>query len=147
MPNGNPELHIFRTVLSVAFLGLVKMTKVRYLLVTQLSFRVVFANYNNSEDTNNTSCILADNSVEVSQTGDMNILDLQVDTEFPCEYCMPTHIKTFKYVSEINETNILSLGHKREWDTKRWRKMHDVALTNCTQHQILLGWTNHGGLT
>jgi len=114
MPNGNPELHIFRTVLSVAFLGLVKMTKVRYLLVTQLSFRVVFANYNNSEDTNNTSCILADNSVEVSQTGDMNILDLQVDTEFPCEYCMPTHIKTFKYVSEINETNILSLGHKRE---------------------------------
>ena len=34
MPNGNQELHIFRTVLSVAFLGLVKTTKVGYLLVT-----------------------------------------------------------------------------------------------------------------
>jgi len=34
MPNGNPELHISRTVLSVAFLGLIKMTKVGYLLVT-----------------------------------------------------------------------------------------------------------------
>ena len=34
MPNGNSELHIPRTVLSVAFLGLVNMTKVGYLLVT-----------------------------------------------------------------------------------------------------------------
>jgi len=34
MPNGNPELHISRTELNVAFLGLVKMIKVGYLLVT-----------------------------------------------------------------------------------------------------------------
>jgi len=42
----------------------------------------------------------------------------------------------------MNETNILSLGLKREWVTKVWRKLHDVALTICTPHWILLGWTN-----